>query len=662
MPALAEKLNFHGEAHRFIVDAVLRRRDFSRDKMRERHLAWKKSEEDFIAFMPEKDVDAQRRNLRDVGGEPQFTTLRIPFDYAVLMSAHTYWTSVFLGRNPVFQYQGRSGAGEDQVLAVEAMMDYQLAVGKMLPQLYIWLLDVGKYGLAIAGSHWSKEKIIVNREVEVPDTFLGVDLGSSKSEMKRFVMDGYQGNRLYNVRPWDFFPDPRVPIQRMQEGEFCGRYTQVGWNHMAKRAAAGDYFNINVVRAKRQASANRDRGSSQVIQPVNSSEGVGFGFGGPTMGLGGDVLDMQTIDLLEMYVELIPRDWGLGDSGFPEKWVFVIANDQVVVAAQPLGDYHDKFPFYLLEYEPDGYAMFKRSLLEIVGPMTDVITWLINTHFYNTRKSLNDMFVVDPTKIVLKDLKNPAPGKIIRLKEEMYGQDVRNAIWQFPVQNTTQQHLQDTGILSSLIQRVSGVNDNIMGLLDQGGRKTATEVRTSSSFGVNRLKTVAEWFSATGFSEMAQTLLQSTQQHYSGQEKLRLAGDFFLHPGAQKELTVTPQSIQGFFNFTGVDGTLPVDRFAQVNMWTQLLQQMASSPQVLQQYDLGRIFAWVAQLGGLKNVHRFKVEIQEPETLLNQQDRGNVVPIGVHNGPGPGAISNGAPRAEGEPPTAPQIAGVGPSS
>lgn len=653
MAALGEKFGFHTPQHRFIVDAVLRRRDFSRDKMKERHAAWRKDDENFIAFMPEKDVDKQRRNLREVGGEPQFTTLRIPFDYAVLMSAHTYWTSVFLSRNPVFQYQGRQGSGEDKVLAVEAMMDYQLAVGKMLPQLYIWLLDVGKYGMAIAGSHWSSEKIIVNREMEVPDTFLGVDLGSSKTEMKRFVMDGYQGNKLYNVRPVDFFPDPRVTLGRLQEGEFCGRYTQVGWNHMTKRAAAGDYFNINVVRAQRQATSQRDRGSENVSSVVNTSNSSGFGL---------DVMDMQTIDLLEMYVELIPRDWGLGDSGFPEKWVFVIANDQVVVAAQPLGDYHDKFPFYILEYEPDGYAMFKRSLLEIVGPMTDVITWLINTHFYNTRKSLNDMFVVDPSKVVLKDLKNPAPGKIIRLKEEMYGQDVRNAIWQFPVQNTTQQHLQDTGILSSLIQRVSGVNDNIMGLLDQGGRKTATEVRTSSSFGVNRLKTVAEWFSATGFSDMAQTLLQTTQQHYSGREKLRLAGDFFLHPGAQKELEVSPQAIQGFFDFTGVDGTLPVDRFAQVNMWTQLLQQMGQSPQVLQQYDLGRIFAWVAQLGGLKNIHRFKVEIQEPEQLLSQQDRGNVVPIGGNNGPGTGAITGGAPRGEGEPPTAPQIAGVGPSS
>ncbi len=650
MPVLAESLGFNTPLHRFILDAVLRRRDFSQDKMRERHAAWRKNEENFIAYMPEKDVDKQRRNLREVGGEPQFTTLRIPFDYAVLMSAHTYWTSVFLGRSPILQYEGRTGSSEDGVLAIEAMMSYQTNVGRMLPNWYIWLLDVGKYGLAIAGSHWVREKIVVNREIDVPDSFLGVDLGTSQTEMKRFVMDGYQGNKLYNVRPWDFFPDPRVTVQRMQEGEFVGRYTQVGWNAIAKGTAAGQYFNIETLRNMRHSAADiRDRGSSNIVLPFGPNEGVSRL----------DIIDMNSVDLLEMYIELIPRDWGLGSSSYPEKWIFVVANDRVVIAAQPLGDYHDKFPFYVLEYEPDGHAMFKRSLLEIVGPMTDVITWLINTHFYNTRKSLNDMFVVDPTKIVLKDLKDPSPGKIIRLKEEMYGQDVRSAIWQFPVNNVTQQHLQDTEILGSLIQRVSGVNDNIMGLLNTGGRKTATEVRTSSTFGINRLKTVAEWFSATGVNDMSQVLLQTTQQHYSGREKLRLAGDFFLHQGAQRWLEVSPNDIQGFYDFVPVDGTLPVDRFAQVSMWTNLLQQMSTSPQVMQEYDLGRIFAWIAQLGGLKNIHRFKIQVQEPEELLQQAQAGNVVPIGGPSGPDPRTIAGNAPRGEGESPVASQIPGVG---
>lgn len=647
---LADELRFGTQRHYAVLEAILARRNFSRDKMQERHTQWMKNEEAFIAYMPEKEADAKRRNLREQGGEPQFTTLKIPFDYATLMSAHTYWTSVFLSRSPILQYAGRNGAAEDQTLAIEAIMDYQVQVGRMLPSLYIWLLDVGKYGLGFTGTYWDEEKIIVNREVDEPDSFLGVDLGTTQKRFQRFVMDGYQGNKLYNIRPYDAFPDPRVTVQNLQEGEFFGRYTQCGWNKIAKGAAAGRYFNVEALRNSRNnASGMRVHGSPHVSRPFHTGEGhAQF-----------DAVNLNTVDLLEMYIELIPREWGLGDSSYPEKWVFVVGNDLVILAAQPLGDYHNKFPFYALEYEPDGYAMFKRSLLEISAPMTDVLTWLINTHFYNTRKSLNDMFVVDPTKVVVKDLKDPSPGKIIRLKEEMYGQDVRSAIWQFPVTNVTQQHLADTQIMSQMIQRVTGVNDQIMGLLNSGGRKSATEVRTSSSFGVNRLKTVAEWFSVTGFADFAQIALQATQQRYNAQQKLRLAGDYFLHGGARKELDVGPSDIQGFFDFVPVDGTLPIDRFAQVSMWGQLMQQFGQMPQVLQQYDLGRIFAWVAQQGGIKNIHRFKIDIQDPMLLDQQAQMGNVIPIGASGGRGQRPNVGGNPRGEGEPPTPNQIPSVG---
>lgn len=649
MAELREDLRFGTERHRFILEAVRRRKDFSLDMMRRRHEKWRRDDEAFLAFMPEKETDRKRRKLREIGGEPQFTTLKIPFDYAVLMSAHTYWTSVFLGRNPVLQYTGRTGQAMNSVLAIEALMDYQVTVGRLLPQIYIWLLDVGKYGVGIQGSFWDRERTVVNRQVDIPQTFLGIDLGDSRSEMQRLVVEGYQGNRTYNVRPYDFLPDPRVTFLRLQEGEFCGRFSQVGWNFIAKGAAAGRYFNVDVLRKHRaNVISEREQGSEQITRPFQPGDHQFL-----------EHMDMNNVELIEMYIELIPRDWGLGDSSFPEKWVFVVANDDIVIAAQPLGDYHNKFPFYVLEYEPDGYNMFKRSMLEVVGPMTDVITWLINTHFYNTRKSLNDMFVVDPTKVVIKDVEDPRPGKIIRLKEEMYGQDVRTAITQFPVQNVTQNHLQDTQVLSSLIQRVSGVNDNIMGLLNTGGRKTATEVRTSSTFGINRLKTNAEWYSATGFSDMATTLLQMTQQHYSGQMKLRLAGDLFNAPGAQNFIEIAPNDIQGFYDYSAVDGTLPVDRFAQVNMWTNLLQQMSQSPEVLQAFDLSKIFAWIAQLGGLKNINQFRIQVEDPDSLQQQAQAGNVIPL--RSGNDTGRRAGNQPRTDGDTEVPSQIAGVGPS-
>lgn len=645
---LRDRLRFGSQLHQFVLDACIRRKRFSEEKMMQRYNKWRQDDDAMLSYIPEKDADARRRGLRE-SGEPQFTTLYIPYDYAVLMAAHTYWTSVFLSRNPILQYQGQSDTAQSAELAVESLVNYQMQTGRNVPQLYVWLLDVGKYGVAILGEHWDNEKIIVNRETEVPETFMGVDLGTTKREMRRVVVPGYQGNRLYNVRPYDFYPDPRVTMANIQKGEFCGRYQPIGWNEILKGSADNRFFNVDALRSSRYASqTNLQRTESPRVLLPNQP--------GETSYL--EAMDMGSMGCLEMYVELVPRDWGLDDSTFPEKWVFTIINEQVIVAAQPLGLFHNKFPFNIIEFEPDGYAIFKRSLLEVVKPMNDVLTWLINTHFYNTRKSLNDMWIVDPSKIVMKDLLDPKPGKIIRLKEELYGQDVRTAAYQFPVQNVTQGHMADAQIVQQMIQRVSGVSDNIMGMLNPGGRRTATESRISSTFGVNRLKTTAEYFSCTGFSDLGMLTLQQTQQLYDTARKVRIAGDAWSNPGAEQHLVVSPSDIQGFFDFVPVDGTLPIDRFALINMWTQLLGQMAQAPQVMAQYDLGKIFGWMAQMGGLKNVQRFRIQATDPVALQQQAQAGNVVPMGGRGGKRRPSGGSGGPGGVALPP---QIAGMGPA-
>ena len=92
-------------------------------------------------------------------------------------------------------------------------------------------------------------------------------------------------------------------------------------------------------------------------------------------------------------------------------------------------------------------------------------------------------------------------------------------------------------------------------------------------------------------------------------------------------VNVTPETIQGFYDFVPVDGTLPVDRFAQANVWKELFQTILAVPQIGQQYDLGRIFAWVAQLAGLKNINKFKVQMMDPAVAQAQAQAGNLVPV-----------------------------------
>lgn len=171
-----------------------------------------------------------------------------------------------------------------------------------------------------------------------------------------------------------------------------------------------------------------------------------------------------------------------------------------------------------------------------------------------------------------------------------------------------------------------------------------------------------------GFAPHSQMLVQSTQQHLDIERYYKLTGD--LLPGQETGIMVNPESITGFFDYVPVDGTMPVDKLALANLWKELMLGVGSNELLMQQYDIGKIFAYTAQLSGAKNINRFKVQLTPDDQIARERAKGNIIPIGEQSNGGttealgtPGGldgqrITDAAPRVN-EPK---QLPGVGPVS
>jgi hypothetical protein len=624
MNDLQKELVYGKQAHSDLSKKLYARLDLSSRKFSDAHAQMAKNEEQFRAYIPESSMDAARKAKKQAG-LPEYTTIEVPFSYAQVLATHTYITSVFLSRTPIFQFSGRHGESQQKEQCVEALMSYQAR--QMMCQMYIWLLDPGKYGYGVVGHYWDEEMVRVRVREEVKPSILGIEIPGLPTKFVDKVKEipGYVGNKLYNVRPQDFLPDPRVPMSQFQRGEFCARYVELTWAELKAGGRRGKYFNLEKLHEMEKESSNnsgitvaRDTGSSSVsnLPNVDLSELLERD----------DKAHVYVVKAYEIYVRLSPKAWKLGKEDAEEIWIFTRSNSGVVIGAQPLPNFHGKFGFDILEDEVDGYNLFAKSGLEQMKPLNDVMTWLVNTHFYNVRATLNNQFVVDPSMLVMKDFENPDPGKLLRLKPSAYGRDVRQAISQLPVGDVTRSHISDMQMVSEMIQRATGVNDNIMGMVNSGGRKTATEVRGSSTMGINRLKTKAEYFSAMGFTPLAEKLLQNSQQFYNLDRQFKIVGDLAQYsPGY---VNVTPDSIAGFYDFEAVDGTMPVDRYAQANLWNQMLGQMRNFPQIMQTYDIAKIFGFVAGLAGLHNVSQFRVNVIPDGAGQQSAQMGNSIPLG----------------------------------
>lgn len=603
------------------------------------HNTWQQAEDSALAYLPESEMDALRRTDRE-RGNPRYTTIQIPYSYALLMTAHTYWTSVFFARTPVHQFAGRHGEAEQKVQAMEALISYQCEVGQMMAPYYIWLYDIGKYGVGVFGSYWCEELIQYGELHEVSDPLSG-----KTSKLQTSIqVPGYRGNKIYNVTPFDFIHDGHFPIGRFQEGEFCGVRKVMGWNEVVRRKNQGYYIEENCRFLKKESTPPKGGPTSALIRPETAGT------------FSDDKADHpSSVEVWEIYVDLIQNEWDLGPSKYPEKWVFTISSDyHVLLGAQPLGAAHGKFPFTVGESEVEGYGVYNRGIPEIVRPIQNTMDWLLNTHFFNVRAALNNQFIIDPSKIIIDEAEDGGPGFIYRLRPEAYGSDLRNFFHQVPVQDMTQTHVNDTNLMFSIGERVMGINDQMFGAMS-GGRKTATEVRTSTGFGVNRQKTQCEYMSASAFGPHAQMLVQQTQQWYDVPQIVKVVGDLAMQAGPTF-MNVSPEDIAGFYDYVPVDGTLPVDRLAMANMWLSIMNQLRAYPNLLMQFDIARIFTHIAGLTGVRNINQFRVQTMEQGMLQAQAQQGNVVPLRPPGSPGMSPQGGGAPAPA--PPTPSNSGGV----
>src|SRR5690606_2834431 len=112
---------------------------------------------------------------------------------------------------------------------------------------------------------------------------------------------------------------------------------------------------------------------------------------------------------------------------------------------------------------------------------------------------------------------------------------------------------------------------------------------------------LSEWLGATWFNPMGQQLLAASRQMYTAEDKfsiIKVAGT------ESKEFTV--EEISGNFDLIAVDGSIPVDRMAQVAMLTEVMTAMQSMPAIAGRYDVAKFFEYIVKLMGIKNIDQFK--------------------------------------------------------
>jgi len=598
------------EKHDKIVKEVLDRAEASYDVMQRRHEYWKKIDHTLTAYitLDEEEEYILEKDIR----KP--VSIVVPYSYATIETILTYWVSVFL-ENPIFRYRGFTSEDTVGSIMLEKVIELQCIKNKVALNLHTQFRDSLAYGFGASSPYWNSHwghRTVFDRTS-----------GLKRREPSKL----FEGNSLMNIDPYLYLPDPSVPIQDIQKGGFVGWIDKTNYLDLLNTERYDpDMFNAKYV-------AHIDGHTS--ILPEDTS--------GRETKVGGEARNAEIsdvtrpIDVTYMYINIIPKEWELGLGEYPEKWLFILAGDEVLLKAQPLNLDHNLYPVTICAPDYDGYSLTPISRLEIIYGLQGILDFLFTSHVANIRKAINDMLIVDPYLINMSDLKKPGPGKLIRTRRAVWGRGVENAVKQLAVTDVTRNHMQDAGIVMDVMQRSSSAVDSLMGIIRGGSeRRSATESRDTRMSALSRLAKSTKIASIMTMQDLAYMFASHTQQLMENETYISTAGRFQQELeeeyGFSTGMKVSPMDLLINYDVISHDGTIEAGEFAEV--WLQMYQTLAQNPAVGSGFDMVRIFKHLARISGAKNVNEFvrkggsaQIKLKQDEEIEAEVQKGNMRPI-----------------------------------
>lgn len=577
--------------------------------------------------------------------------LVVPMLYAAHETMMTYFSGMFTS-HPIHKIRGLGSVDAVAKGALlERVLTWQHIMWKTGLDIQTVISDSIKYGSGFATLEWRKHvgKTGVQEEItELLEVLLQDSLPDHKvGDVARMLEDKvlWEGNKLIPIDRYKFFIDPAINYHNLEKARYFGWWDIESVYDLSRREKDDEEYLFNLkylLHYVEQGNGNDEMNDFYQLSKRGSRHG----------GQGYDRLATDktkgSSDVITIEVDLIPRDWKLGDSTTPERWRFRIGARKVIIQAHKCNYMHN-MPNVLGAFPlNDGHGQIPISVLFQLMGLEDTACWLLNTRLDNVAKTMNDMLIVNPHAFEWEDVINQAPGKLIRLSQQFYYNraPLEAFIKQLQVSDVTQGHIGDFGMMSSLIKELSGTTNLTQGIM-QGMPERPTErgmdiaARGSTSrmqylgnrIGLQFLQDLGIQEAYNTIQFMGEDVIVET--HGRDQQKI-----FDMYGIGTKNVKVRPTDLDFPFMVMPPGGILP--GMENVQAITQVMQTLMNSPdavmEVTKNNDITRLFSYWARLSGFEDVEEFErtvpagggpqVSVQPDEQVQQQVQAGNMVPAG----------------------------------
>ena len=568
------------QLHQSIVTKTMTRARDAESGMSPRYPKWDEIHKVLNNFINTDDSDDKPTN--------------VPISYLTMDTILSHWFQTF-SDGPLLPYEGVGPEDNEAAMLAELLIDYQLRRSKAMLNVHTMFRDAIVCGFGVIHPKWQVETGMIRRmeEETIYSDLLGqmIPTGAQKEIREKGII--HEGNCFENVEPRTYYPDPNVAIQEIQKGEFVSWIEHTNYASLleTEKNSPEAWFNVRYLKGKSNAQSNLYSGTGRysVSETKGNTTKTGSTF---------------PVDLLHMYIRLIPKDWKVGRNEYPEKWIITIAGDGLVVRCHPIALGHSMFPIAVCSPTYDGYSSAPISLLEIIHELVKEIDWLKSAHKHNVKNALYNRVIVDPYLVNYKSVVDNKPGGAITIREHAWGRGVENAVKQLTVTDVTHNHMNDVNLNADMIQRISGAVDSLQGFARSSGeRRSATEMRDTRLSALGRVEKQVRLASIQALEDLGRMCLGHTREFMTKPTYVKVAGrriqDLRLIYGTESHVLVDPRMFMNDGDIIPVDGARPGGEYIQEKI--QMLGIINQDPVVASAFDRIKIILDMYMSTGITN-------------------------------------------------------------
>jgi hypothetical protein len=407
-------------------------------------------DKDVYGWLLLSEEDKKRRMQKERTGAPQATAVNLPLTWVHLDDMMTYYAQTFAPNRGMFYHTAKPDETDDATDIVQLMNQHAIW-GGYYRQLLLTVFSILKYNLGGMSAFWATD---YGPRLEATQD------GGTRIEPAPI----FSGNKVRAFDMYNLLWDPSVdPAMLYKEGEWFATVEMRSHYWLKNKCLEGAFFNCE------QFLDGESRPASEVMSwykcapeeaDMQLSESAGFSWYNVLSGSSSYVAN-GSFELVEMYIRINPNDFGLIDGTKEQRdqrnryevWRFTILNNEQIIEARYMNNMHGWLPAFMGMANDDSMGQAAKTPAEILNPLQEFASFLLNVHVAANRKNLYGTTYFDPSRIDLAAVPKGEVAAEIPVKAQGYGQDIRTMIYRENHNLDTRQTLQDMQGMMQLIDQ-----------------------------------------------------------------------------------------------------------------------------------------------------------------------------------------------------------------